>query len=85
MQTIISLPEKLEKQVEQQVKKGNFSSKAEFIKSAVETYLLFQKGETTWENLAAPFRTYAKKNKLTEKDILKAVERGQGEKTSKNS
>ncbi len=84
MQTVVSLPEKLEKQVEEQIRLGKFTSKADFISFAVRTYLSLQKGEITWETLAVPFRAYAKKNRLTEKDILEAVERDRNGKTSKN-
>lgn len=74
--TTISLPKNLAKEMEEQIDEGKFTSRSEFIRSAVRTYLLFQKGELSWEILAAPFRSFAKKSKLTEEDILEAVERG---------
>lgn len=74
--TTISLPKNLAEEMEKQISKGSFTSRSEFIRSAVRTYLLFQRGELSWEILAAPFRSFAKKNKLTEEDILEAVEKG---------
>lgn len=84
--TTISLPKNLVQEMEKQIDKGKFTSRSEFIRSAVRTYLLFQKGELSWEILAAPFRSFAKKKKLTEEDILMAVEKGRKrDKHSKNS
>lgn len=84
--TTISLPKKLAEEMEKQIDEGKFSSKSEFIRSAVRTYLLFQEGKLSWEVLAAPFRTFVKKNKLSEDKILKAVERGRSRgKNSKGS
>ena len=74
--TTISFPKILAKEMEKQIEKGKFTSRSEFIRSAVRTYLLFQKGELSWEILAAPFRSFAKQRKLTEEDILEAVEKG---------
>lgn len=74
--TTISLPKNLAKEMEDQINEGKFTSRSEFIRSAVRTYLLFQKGQLSWEILAAPFRSFAKKSKLTEEDILEAVGRG---------
>lgn len=74
--TTISLPKNLAQEVEKQIDQGKYTSRSEFIRSAVRTYLLFQKGELSWEILAAPFRSFAKKNRLTERDILEAVDRG---------
>lgn len=74
--TTISLPRNLVQEVEKQVDKGKFSSRSEFIRSAVRAYLLLQKGELSWEILSTPFRAYARKNNLTEKDIVSAVEKG---------
>lgn len=85
MQTTISLPKSLAEEVEKQVKKGPFRTPSEFVASAVKTFLSLQKGEVTWETLASPFRSYAKRRKLTEKDILQAVMRGRRAKASKNS
>lgn len=82
--TTISLPNNLAREVEKQIIAGRFSSRSEFIRSAVRTYLTFQKGELSWEVLAAPFRTYAKRKKMQEKDILHVVTEGRCEKTSKN-
>ena len=83
--TTISLPRSLAQEMEKQIEGGKFTSRSEFIRSAVRTYLLFQKGQVSWEVLAAPFRAYAKQRKLTEKDILEVVEEGRSDKTSKNS
>ncbi|MBI2594029.1 ribbon-helix-helix protein, CopG family [Candidatus Daviesbacteria bacterium] len=83
MQTV-SLPRDLEKEVEKQVKQGRFGSKSEFMRFAVETYLSLQKGELSWDILATPFRAYAKEKKLSETDILKAVEKGRHGKSSKD-
>lgn len=84
--TTISLPKNLAAEVEKQINKGKFTSRSEFIRSAVRTYLLFQKGELSWEILAAPFRSFAKQRKLTEEDILEAVEKGRSRgKNSKDS
>jgi len=74
--TTISLPKKLAAEIEKQIDDGKFTSKSEFVRSAVRTYLLFQEGKLSWEILAAPFRSFAQKNKLRDRDILKAVERG---------
>ena len=83
--TVISLPENLEQQVEKQLKEGKFTSRSEFISSAVRTYLRLREGQLSWEILATPFRTYAKQEKLTEADILKIVKKGRRVKASKNS
>lgn len=84
--TTISLPKNLAAEMEKQVSEGKYSSRSEFIRSAVRTYLLFEKGKLSWEILAAPFRSFAKKSKLSEKDILEAVGRGRsGTKISKGS
>ncbi len=73
-------------EMEKQIEEGKFTSRSEFIRSAVRTYLLFQKGDLSWEVLAAPFRSFAKQNKLSENDILRVVERGRkSEKNSKSS
>ena len=83
--TTISLPKNLAAEMEKKVAEGQYSSRSEFIRSAVRTYLLFEKGEMSWEILAAPFRSYAKQKGLTEEDILKTVERGRsGTKNSKS-
>lgn len=74
--TTISLPKNLAEEMEEQISKGNFTSRSEFIRSAVRNYLLFQKGELSWEMLATPFRSYAKKSGLSEADLLAAVDRG---------
>ncbi len=83
--TTISLPNKLAEEMEKQIEEGKFTSRSEFIRSAVRTYLLFQKGELSWEILATPFRSFAKQKRLKEEDILKAVERGRSGKNSKGS
>lgn len=83
--TTISLPESLSKEMDRKIKEGQFSSRSEFIRSAVRTYLTFEKGELSWEVLAVPFRAYAKQKELKEKDILDIVEKGRRDKTSKNS
>ncbi len=83
--TTISLPKKLAKEMDKQVGKGKFASKSEFVRSAVRTYLLFQEGKLSWEILASPFRTFAKKTKLSEIDILETVERGRNRGKSKKS
>ena len=83
--TTISLPKSLAQEMEKQIEGGKFTSRSKFIQSAVRTYLLFQKGQVSWEVLAAPFRAYAKQRKLTEKDVLEVVEEGRSDKTSKNS
>lgn len=87
MQTIttISLPKNLAQEMEKQIEGGKFTSRSEFIRSAIRTYLTFQKGELSWEVLATPFRAYAKQKGLKEKDILDEVEEGRRDKTSKNS
>ena len=82
--TTISLPETLSKEMDRKIKEGQFSSRSEFIRSAVRTYLLFQKGELSWEALAAPFRAYAKQRKLTEDEILRAVEKDRYVKSPKS-
>ncbi len=74
--TTISLTKSLAQEVEKQIDEGKFSSRSEFIRSAVRAYLLLQKGQLSWEVLAAPFRAYARKKGLTEKDLLKTVEKG---------
>lgn len=74
--TTISLPKNLAQEVERQIDQGKFTSRSEFFRAAVRAYLLMQKGKLSWEVLAAPFRAYARQNKLTEKDILKTVEKG---------
>lgn len=73
--TTISLPKNLASEIEKQIDEGKYTSRSEFIRSAVRTYLLFQKGELSWEILASPFRSFAKKSNLKEKDILASVER----------
>lgn len=83
--TTISLPESLSKEMDREIKTGQFSSRSEFIRSAVRAYLTFQKGEISWEALAAPFRAYAKQTRLSKQDVLSAVEEGRHGKTSKNS
>ena len=83
--TTISLPKNLSAEIEKQVAEGKYSSRSEFIRSAVRTYLLFEKGKLSWEILAAPFRSYAKEKGLTEEDVLEAMERGRsGTKNSKS-
>jgi len=82
--TTISLPENLSKEMDRKIKEGQFSSRSEFIRSAVRTYLLFQKGEFSWEVLAAPFRAYAKQKKLMKDDILEAVEKDRHVKSPKS-
>lgn len=74
--TTISLPKNLAEEVEKYIEEGKFTSRSEFFRAAARTYLLFQKGELSWEILAAPFRGYAKQNNLTEDKILKVVEEG---------
>lgn len=74
--TTISFPKNLAQEMEKQIEEGKFTSRSEFIRSAVRTYLLFQKGELSWEALAAPFRSYAKQKGLTEKDVLHTVMKG---------
>ena len=74
--TTISLPKKLAAEMEKQIDDGKFASKSEFVRSAVRTYLLFQEGKLSWEILASPFRTFAQKTKLSERNILEVVERG---------
>lgn len=74
--TTISFPKNLAQEMEKQIEEGKFTSRSEFIRSAVRTYLLFQKGELSWEALAAPFRSYAKQKGLTEKDVLRTVMKG---------
>lgn len=83
--TTISLPKNLAQEMEKQIEGGKFTSRSEFIRSAVRTYLTFQKGELSWEILVAPFRAYAKQKGLKEKDILDVVEKGRRDKTPKNS
>ncbi|KKP80977.1 MAG: hypothetical protein UR81_C0010G0005 [Candidatus Levybacteria bacterium GW2011_GWB1_35_5] len=85
MQTTISLPTNLAQEVENQVKNGSFRTPSDFVSSAVKTFISLQRGEATWETLAAPFRSYAKQKKLTERDILQAVTKGRRAKSSKNS
>lgn len=83
--TTISLPENLSREMDEKIKEGQFSSRSEFIRSAVRTYLTFQKGQLSWEVLATPFRAYAKQKGLTEQAMQDAVEEGRRGKTSKNS
>lgn len=83
--TTVSLPENLVEFIDKQLKKGNFNSRAAFIKTATKTYLQIQEGKVSWEILAAPFRQYAKQKKLTQTDILNAVQKGRRVETSKNS
>lgn len=87
MQTIttFSLPQNLAQEVNEQLKKGKFSSPSAFIRSAVQTYLQLQTGKLSWEILATPFRIYAKQKKMTETDILRIVAKGRRVKTSKNN
>ena len=81
----ISLPKNLAQEVEKQVERGRFTSSSEFVRSAIKTYLLFQKGELSWEILASPFREYAKQKNLTEKDILSIFKKGHHAKAFKGS
>ena len=81
--TTISIPKNMAQEMDKQVDAGKFTSRSEFIRSAVRSYFLFQKGELSWEVLATPFRFFAKQKNLTENEILKAVERGR--KSDKNS
>lgn len=83
--TTISLPKNLAQEMEKQIDEGKYTSRSEFIRSAVRTYLLFQKGELSWEILAAPFRAFAKKAHLKEEDILASVERGRNRGRSSKS
>ncbi len=83
--TTISLPIELAADMEKQIAEGKFTSRSEFIRSAVRTYLLFQEGNLSWEILAAPFRSFAKNRKLTEKDMLEVVEKGRNDKHPKRS
>lgn len=86
MQTAtVTLPKNLVREVEEQVERGKFPSRSAFIRFAVETYLRFQKGQLSWEVLAAPFRALAKAKGLTEGDVLKAVEKGRRGKASKSN
>ena len=82
--TTISLPKNLAAEIEKQVAEGKYSSRSEFIRSAVRTYLLFEKGKLSWEIFAAPFRSYAKEKNLTEKDVLEVVERGRSGSNTKS-
>lgn len=83
MQTTISLPKSIAQEVDKQVKKGLFKTPAALVTSAVKNFLSVQKEDVTWEMLAAPFRAYAQKKNLTEKDILSAVEKGRRAKTNR--
>lgn len=83
--TTISLPESLSREMDKEIKVGQFSSRSEFIRSAVRTYLTLQKGELSWEILATPFRVYAKQKGLTEQEVLAEVEEGRHGKASKSS
>ena len=83
--TTISLPKNLAQEVEKQIEEGKFTSRSEFIRSAVRTYLLFQKGQLSWEVLATPFRAYARQKKLTEANILMVVKKGRRGNASKSS
>lgn len=83
--TTVSLPTYLAQEVNRQIKKGKFTSRSQFIRSAIQTYLRLQDGQLSWEILATPFRAYAKQKKLTEADILKIVEKGRRAETLKNS
>ncbi len=85
MQTTISLSKNLAQEVENQVRNSSFRTPSEFVNSAVKTFISLQKGEVSWETLAAPFRFYTKQKKLTEKDILQTVMKGRRAKPSKNS
>jgi len=81
--TTISFPKNLAQEVERQIKERNFASRSEFIRAAVKTYIALQKGELSWEILAAPFRIYAKRSGLKEDDLLEAVREERRAKTSK--
>lgn len=84
--TTISLPKNLAEEMEKQISKGNFTSRSEFVRSAVRNYLLLQNGELSWEILAAPFRFHAQKANFSEDDLLAAVEKGRKhDKRPKNS
>ncbi len=74
--TTISLPKNLAKEMEKQIDNGKFTSRSEFIRSAVRIYLLFQEGQLSWEIIASPFRKYAKQKRLSRAEILKTVEEG---------
>lgn len=76
--TTISLPEKLAREVDQKIKQGRFASRSEFFREAVRNYLTLQETieEKTWEEFAKPFRRWARRKNLTEKDILDAVMEG---------
>lgn len=82
--TTISLPKNLAQEMEKQIEGGKFTSRSEFIRSAIRTYLLLQEGQLSWELLAAPFREYAKQKGLRDADILRAVEKGRRVKASKS-
>lgn len=82
--TTISLPENLAKEMDKKINEGQFSSRSEFIRSAVRTFLQFEKGQLSWEVLATPFRMYAKEKGLKESDLLTVVEKGRRGKSSKN-
>lgn len=83
--TTVSFPKDLAEEVERQITKGRYASRSDFIRSAVRTYLRFQDEQFSWDVLAAPFRAYAKKKNLTERGILKTVEKGRHVKTFKDS
>lgn len=82
--TTISLPKNLSEEVEKEIKTGRFSSRSEFFRSAVRTFLNLQEGKMSWEILATPFRNYAKESGMKKEDILRVVEEGRG-KRSKSS
>ena len=80
----IVLPKELVQKIDATAKK-EYKNRSEFIREAVRKYLLMQEGNFSWDILAEPFRAYAKERKLTEKDILTAVEEGRnGKKTKSN-
>lgn len=82
--TTISLPKNLANEVEKEIKEGKFTSRSEFFRSAIRIFLNLQKGDISWEILAAPFRSFAKTEGITEEDILKIMEKSRG-KHSKGS
>lgn len=82
--TSISLPKQLAKEVEAQIKEGRFASRSEFFRTAVKTYLSIQNGEISWEALATPFRSFASKKGLKEKDILEVIEKDRHGKKGSN-
>lgn len=81
--TTVSLPKNLAKEIEKELKKGNFASRSEFFRAAVKTYLRLLKGDLSWEIISIFFKTYAKEKALTPQAVLREATNSQSFKKKK--